>query len=119
MAKHWRWRREDSDNEVLGLVAALLGVIGFFPMLWRIWQRQEADDFSWGWAAIRVVGVSLWLIYAWRERLLPVLINNIFFMAFLFLVIITKFYFESTETPHSPEKDNLQGRHHPIVQQMW
>lgn len=113
MAKHWRWRREDSDSEVIGLVAALLGIIGFFPLLWRIWQRKEADDFSWGWAVIRIVGVSLWLIYAWRERLLPVLINNIFFITFVFLVIFIKLHFDTNEKPHLPERGNLQEYHHP------
>lgn len=94
MPKQWRWKRSKGPNEWIGLAAAFLGIIGYGPLLWNIYTRQEADDFSWSWVAIRLTGVFMWLVYAWRERLLPVLINMSFFLVFALLVIVAKLKYE-------------------------
>ena len=73
---------------VVGLVAAALTVIAFFPQLMKTWKTKSTKDISLGMFSAFSVGVFLWFVYGISIGDLPVTIANLltFIQAFIILM---------------------------------
>jgi MtN3 and saliva related transmembrane protein len=78
---------------VLGLVAAALTVIAFFPQLMKTWKTKSTKDISLGMFSAFSVGVFLWFVYGISIGDLPVTIANLltFIQAFIILMFKLKY----------------------------
>ena len=74
---------------VLGLVAATLTVIAFFPQLMKTWKTKSTRDISLGMFSAFCVGVFLWFVYGISISDLPVTIANL--LTFIQALIILMF----------------------------
>jgi MtN3 and saliva related transmembrane protein len=74
---------------VLGLVAAALTVIAFFPQLMKTWKTKSTRDISLGMFSAFCVGVLLWFFYGISISDLPVIIANL--LTFIQALIILMF----------------------------
>jgi len=78
---------------IIGLVAAALTTIAFFPQLMKIWKTKSTEDISLGMFSIFCVGVFLWFVYGILINDSPVIIANflIFIQAFIILIFKLKY----------------------------
>jgi MtN3 and saliva related transmembrane protein len=77
----------------LGLVAAALTVIAFFPQLMKVWKTKSTKDISIGMFSIFSSAVFLWFVYGILISNLPVIIANflVFVQASAILVFKVKY----------------------------
>jgi MtN3 and saliva related transmembrane protein len=73
----------------LGLAAATLTVIAFFPQLMKTWKTKSTKDISLGMFSAFCVGVLLWFVYGISISDLPVTIANL--LTFIQALIILMF----------------------------
>jgi MtN3 and saliva related transmembrane protein len=78
---------------LMGLVAATLTVIAFFPQLMKVWKTKSTKDISLGMFSIFSFAVFLWFLYGILISNLPVIIANflVFVQAFAILVFKVKY----------------------------
>jgi MtN3 and saliva related transmembrane protein len=60
----------------IGFGAAIGTTAAWFPQVARTWSTRSARDFSWGYLALFVMGVSLWTMYGVLRRDLVVIVGN-------------------------------------------
>jgi MtN3 and saliva related transmembrane protein len=78
---------------IVGLIAAALTVIAFFPQLMKVWKTKSTKAISLGMLIIFCSGVFLWLVYGILTQDPPVMIANllIFIQAFIILMFKVKY----------------------------
>ena len=78
---------------IIGLVAAALTAIAFFPQLMKVWKTRSTKDISLGMFSIFCVGVFLWVVYGILINDPPVIIANflVFTQAFIILIFKVKY----------------------------
>ena len=78
---------------MLGLLAASLTVIAFFPQLVKAWKTKSTKDISLGMFSTFCFGVFLWFVYGILTNDLPVIIANllIFIQALIILTFKLKY----------------------------
>jgi MtN3 and saliva related transmembrane protein len=78
---------------IIGLIAAALTVIAFFPQLMKVWKTKSTKDISLGMFSLFCSGVFLWFVYGIFMQDLPITIANflIFVQAFIILMFKLKY----------------------------
>ena len=66
-----------SFYEVLGMLAATLTTISFFPQVYKTWKTKSTEGLSLTMYLVFFVGVILWLIYGIHLNSLPMILANI------------------------------------------
>ena len=64
--------------EIIGLLAGLLGVLGWYPQVRRVWVEKEADGISVPTFIIIAVSLVLWLTYGVLKNSIAIITANIF-----------------------------------------
>ena len=78
---------------IIGLMAAALTVIAFFPQLMKVWKTKSTKDISLGMFSIFCSGVFLWFVYGILLQDLPIIVANflVFIQAFIILMLKVKY----------------------------
>jgi MtN3 and saliva related transmembrane protein len=78
---------------IVGLMAATLTVIAFFPQLMKVWKTKSTKDISLGMFSIFCSGVFLWLIYGVLMQDISITVANllVFIQAFIILLFKAKY----------------------------
>ena len=78
---------------LIGLVAAALTVIAFFPQLMKVWKTKSTRDISLEMFSIFSFAVFLWFVYGLLINNLPVIIANflVFVQAFAILMFKVRY----------------------------
>jgi MtN3 and saliva related transmembrane protein len=78
---------------IIGMIAAALTVIAFFPQLMKVWKTKSTRDISLGMFSIFCSGVFLWFVYGILMQDLPITIANflIFIQAFIIVLFKVKY----------------------------
>ena len=82
------------DNvTVLGLSAAALTIVAFFPQLLKVWRTRSTRDISLEMFLIFCVAVFLWFIYGVLTNDVPVIVANflVFIQASIILALKAKY----------------------------
>ena len=74
---------------IIGLMAAALTVIAFFPQLMKVWKTKSTKDISLGMFSFFCSGIFLWFVYGILMQDLPITIAN--FLIFIQALIILMF----------------------------
>jgi MtN3 and saliva related transmembrane protein len=74
---------------IIGLMAAALTVIAFFPQLLKVWKTKSTRDISLGMFSIFCSGVFLWFVYGILMQDPPIMVAN--FLVFIQALIILMF----------------------------
>ena len=61
---------------ILGIIAALLVNIAFFPQFLKSWKTKKTDDISMAMYVVYTAGVVLWLIYGIIIKNLPIILSD-------------------------------------------
>ena len=64
--------------EGIGLFAGLLGVLGWYPQVKRVWIEGKADGISVPTFVVISVSLSLWLLYGILKNSVAIVVANIF-----------------------------------------
>jgi MtN3 and saliva related transmembrane protein len=78
---------------LIGLVAAALTVVAFFPQLIKVWKTRSTRDISLGMFSLFSFAVFLWFVYGLLISNLPVIVANllVFVQAFIILMFKVKY----------------------------
>ena len=78
---------------IIGLMAAALTVIAFFPQLMKVWKTKSTKDISLGMFSIFCIGVFLWFVYGILMQDPPIIVANflVFMQAFIILMFKVKY----------------------------
>ena len=49
--------------EWIGMTAAILTTVAFFPQVIKTVKTKSTDDLSWTWLILMIAGVFCWLVY--------------------------------------------------------
>jgi len=61
----------------LGLLAGFLTTISFLPQVIKSLKTKHMDDFNIWFLILMIVGLSLWTVYGFMIKQLPIIIANI------------------------------------------
>jgi len=78
---------------IIGLMAAALTVVAFFPQLIKVWKTKSTKDISLGMFSIFCIGVFLWFVYGILMQDPPIIVANflVFIQAFIILMFKVKY----------------------------
>ena len=74
--------------EVIGLLAGFLGIIAWFPQIYRIWVKKRADGISLPTFLVIATALILWLVYGIIINSFSLIISNIFTLIMILFVLI-------------------------------
>ena len=63
-------------STILGLVAACLTTVAFFPQAVKSWRTRSTGDISLAMVSLLVIGIGLWLVYGIMLRDIPLIVAN-------------------------------------------
>ena len=61
---------------MLGFIAACCSTLAFLPQVIKTWRTRSTKDISFTTFLTIVAGSVLWMVYAWLQDDLPVLVTN-------------------------------------------
>lgn len=79
----------------VGLVAAALSALTFFPQVVHTWQTRSATDLSGPMLAVGASSMVLWLVYGAYEHNTPILLGNAVNLFFMLLLVFFKHLFRA------------------------
>ncbi len=86
----------------IGLVAAALSALTFFPQVLHTWQTRSANGLSGPMLAIGASSMLLWLVYGAYEHNLPIVLGNAVNLLFTLLLVFFKHHFRQLGEPAQP-----------------
>ncbi|QKG52620.1 SemiSWEET family sugar transporter [Hymenobacter sp. BRD67] len=86
----------------IGLVAAALSALTFFPQVVHTWQTRSANGLSGPMLAVGASSMILWLVYGAYEHNTPILFGNGINLFFTLLLVFFKHYFRQLGEPEKP-----------------
>ena len=78
-------------QEIIGLIAAVLGIISFVPQVVKIWQTRSVKDISYVMYLIYTTSLILWLIYGIMIKSLPIILAELFTLIFVLMILVMKY----------------------------
>ncbi len=87
--------------ELLGFAAALCTTAAFLPQAIRVWRTRSADDLSIPMFVLLVTGLSLWLAYGILLVSWPIIVANVFSLAFNLFILTAALRFRRPAAPPS------------------
>jgi MtN3 and saliva related transmembrane protein len=75
---------------ILGLLAGILTTSSFIPQVIKIYKTRETKDISLAMFIILCLGISMWAIYGYYIRSLPVILANMTSFVFAFVIVVFK-----------------------------
>lgn len=63
--------------KILGLLAGFLTTVSFLPQVIKSLKTRHMDDFNIWFLILMIVGLSLWTVYGFMIKQLPIIIANI------------------------------------------
>ena len=79
--------------EIIGYIAGFLVSIALTPQVIKTWKTKSARDISLVWSIILMTGLSLWVVYAIANRILPLAIFGIIEFSLAMTLFVFKLIF--------------------------
>lgn len=76
--------------EIIGLVGGFMTAIALLPQLFKAWKTKSTKDISLLWSLIFMVALFLWVVYGFKNRIVPLMIFSSFEFIFATAVFILK-----------------------------
>ncbi len=81
--------------EGIGLMAGVIGVLGWYPQLKRIWIDKKADGISVPTFIVIAISLALWLTYGILKNSIAIIIANIFALTMILSIAIGAYRLQS------------------------
>ncbi|TDN38527.1 hypothetical protein E4631_17240 [Hymenobacter sp. UV11] len=86
----------------IGLVAAALSALTFFPQVVHTWRTRSSNGLSGPMLAVGASSMVLWLVYGAYKHNLPILFGNGVNLFFTLLLVFFKHHFQQLGEPEKP-----------------
>ena len=86
----------------IGLVAAALSALTFFPQVLHTWQTRSANGLSGPTLAVGASSMLLWLVYGLYQHNTPILLGTALNLFFTLLLVFFKHHFRQLGEPATP-----------------
>jgi MtN3 and saliva related transmembrane protein len=83
------------STEYIGYAGALLTAINFLPQVIKAYKTKNADDISILTLILIILAQTIWIIYAWKLDLIPVLISNASLLLLTIILLILKMMYKN------------------------
>jgi MtN3 and saliva related transmembrane protein len=80
--------------EIVGFIAGFLVSIALFPQLIKTWRTKSAKDISIFWSIILMSGLSLWVVYAIANKILPLFIFGLIELSLALTLFVFKLIYK-------------------------
>ncbi len=77
-------------NEIIGFIAAILTTTAFLPQALHSWKTRDLSGISLNMYMIFTLGVTLWLIYGFLIKSMPVIAANIITLPTTLIILMLK-----------------------------
>jgi MtN3 and saliva related transmembrane protein len=84
------------DNQILGLIAAILTTSAYLPQTYKVAKTKSAKDFSWMWLFFMWIGIFLWFIYGLSINNLPLILANGISIISLTIIGVIKYVYRQS-----------------------
>lgn len=78
---------------IVGVIAGLITVSGFFPQIYKGYRTKRLDDLSYFMLSLLGTGMFLWILYGIHIGSFPVIMANIIGVSCNVILIIMKRHF--------------------------
>ena len=87
--------KQKVQSETVGFIAAIIGVIAYFPLVYQVVFKKATHSLHYLWIALVVISSVLWILYGIKNKLLPNIYGSVIVLGMLALLTVVKFYYES------------------------
>ena len=78
----------------IGLLAAIIGIIAFIPILINTTINKSTHSLHYGWLILKLISSLLWLYYGIKNKLTPTILSSITLILCFIYLISYKYYVE-------------------------
>lgn len=79
--------------EMIGYIAAAMGIVAWFPQAYKAWKTRETKDLSIGSLSMILLCMTLWLIYGIALVSWPLIGANVFSISLVLAILAAKLRF--------------------------
>lgn len=80
------------STELVGLIASLIGIISFLPLLYTIYRTKNTKNFPYITLTLSIISNLLWVIYGYLEKALSTTVIGLFYLiTYTFIFIVKTF----------------------------
>ena len=83
--------------EIIGLIAGVIGVLGWYPQVKRIWIDKKADGVSVPSFAAIAISLLLWLTYGIIKNSIAIVIANILALIVIIAIALGAYRLQSID----------------------
>jgi MtN3 and saliva related transmembrane protein len=76
--------------EVIGYIAAFLTTLAFVPQALKVWRDDDTRAISLGMYSMFMIGILLWLVYAFEIQSYPMIFANSITFALAGMILVKK-----------------------------
>lgn len=81
--------------EIVGYIAGFLVSVALSPQIIKTWRTKSVKDISVVWTIILMSGLSLWVVYAIVNKILPLAIFGIIELLLAFTLFVFKMIYKN------------------------
>ena len=81
--------------EIIGLIAGVIGVLGWYPQVKRIWIDKKADGVSVPSFAAIAISLFLWLAYGLIKNSIAIVVSNILALTVIIAIAVGAYRLQS------------------------
>ena len=89
-------RKPKYKYDWVGDLAAIFGIIALLPLVFYVTTTQQVRDLHLGWLLLKLMSVSLWLVYGLANSIIPSVISAVSVGLLLLYLIGVKIYINHT-----------------------
>lgn len=82
---------------ILGLLAGFLTTLSFLPQVIKSLKTKHMDDFNIWFLILMIAGLSLWTVYGFMLRQLPIIIANIATISLNLILLALKIKYQKRQ----------------------
>ena len=81
--------------EIIGLIAGVIGVLGWYPQVKRIWVDKKADGISVPSFTAIAISLFLWLAYGIIKKSIAIVVANILALTVIIAIAVGAYRIQS------------------------
>ena len=81
--------------EIIGLIAGVIGVLGWYPQVKRIWIDKKADGVSVSSFTAIAISLFLWLTYGIIKKSIAIVVANILALTVIIAIAVGAYRIQS------------------------
>jgi MtN3 and saliva related transmembrane protein len=78
------------NSEFIGFIAAILTTTAFLPQAFHSWKTRDLSGISFNMYVTFTIGVTLWLIYGFLIKSLPIIAANVITLPTTLVILFLK-----------------------------